>query len=247
MESLLTVNALLALLALTSLEIVLGIDNIVFVAIVCQKLPPEQRDKARVLGLILAVVTRVMLLFSLSFLMGASEPLFAIWSHPVSIRDLILLAGGGFLIFKSTKEIHHHVAEPHHGAGMTGGSAGTSLRSVVFQILLVDMVFSFDSVITAVGVADQISIMVIAVLLAIGVMLAFSKHIVRFVEEYPTLKMLALSFILLVGVVLVMEGTGKHIQKGYIYFAMGFSLVVEMLNIRRSRKQAAAHLSNSHS
>jgi predicted tellurium resistance membrane protein TerC len=193
MESLLTVNSLLALVALTSLEIVLGIDNIVFVAIVCQKLPPEQRDKARVLGLILAVVTRVMLLFSLSFLMGAREPIFTVGSHPVSFRDIILLAGGGFLIFKSTKEIHHHVADPHGNAAIANGSAKASLRSIIFQILLVDVVFSFDSVITAVGVADQIAIMVIAVMLAIGVMVAFSKHIVRFVEEYPTLKMLALS------------------------------------------------------
>jgi predicted tellurium resistance membrane protein TerC len=235
MESLFSLQGFVALLALTSLEIVLGIDNIVFIAIVCQKLPREVRDRARILGLSLAVITRVALLFFLSLLIAPREDLFEVFGRGFGLRELVLLLGGGFLIFKATREIHHHVAESESKSDDKEQRTKRSFSGAIAQILLIDIVFSFDSVITAIGIAESLTIMVTAVLIAIVVMLLFSKTIVTFIEEYPTLKMLALSFILLVGVVLLMEGMGTEIQKGYIYFAMGFSLVVEMLNIKSSR------------
>jgi len=236
MAELLSIEGLAALLALTSLEIILGIDNIVFIAIVCDKLPPQQKEKARFWGLALAVITRVLLLLVLSYFVGLTAPLGTFAGVEISMRQLVLLLGGAFLIYKATKEIHGHVTHEHGDEEGLVKRAPQSMAAVIAQILLVDIVFSIDSVITAVGVASSKIVMVTAILISVGIMLAFSKYIVRFVSEYPTLKMLALSFILLIGVLLVMEGTGKEIERGYIYFAMGFSLAVETGNILRAKK-----------
>lgn len=237
MADLFTLEGLVALLTLTSLETVLGIDNIVFIAIVAGRLPAELRDKARVVGLSLAVVTRIMLLLTLSFLMKLTEPLFHVAAHGVSGKDLILLIGGGFLIAKSTHEIHLKLEEVGEERDET--KAAGSFLAVLAQILMIDLIFSLDSVITAVGMVNNISIMVTAVILSIGIMLAFSKSIVSFIERHPTVKMLALSFLILIGVLLVAEGCGKHIEKGYVYFAMAFSLAVELLNIKATARRKA--------
>ena len=240
----------IALLTLTALEIVLGIDNIVFIAILCGKLPPHQRDKARKLGLSLALVTRLLLLSVITYIIGlAQSNLFTIpWltetihaadgsttKGPLGIsgKDLILIAGGGFLIAKATLEIHHKI-EDHPDSTKQPKAHG--FWPVIGQILLIDIVFSLDSVITAVGMAQSIWVMCTAVIISIGVMLAFSGHITRFIDKHPTMKMLALAFLLLIGVVLVAEGLGRHIEKGYIYFAMAFSLGVETLNLFARRK-----------
>ena len=225
----------IALLTLTVLEIVLGIDNIVFISILAGKLKPEERNRARSLGLTLAMGIRILLLLSISWVMGLTRPLFGLFGHDVSGRDLILLLGGLFLIAKSTHEIHTNLE------GDQGGHharAAVSFGRTLGQILLLDIVFSLDSVITAVGMADEVSIMIIAVMIAVGVMLVASGAISTFVERHPTVKMLALSFLLLIGVALVADGFGQHIRKGYIYFAMGFSVFVEMINLRvRARRQ----------
>ncbi len=226
----------MALLALTSLEIILGIDNIVFIAVVCDKLPADQRDFARYLGLALAVITRVALLLLLSYFIGLTAPLFSIYDHPVSVRELLLSLGGAFLIFKATQEIHAHVGAVEEHRTEDVPIDRVSMPLVIGQILLIDLVFSIDSVITAVGVASSKVIMIAAILISIVVMLAFSKFIIKMIGQYPTLKMLALSFILLIGVLLLMEGAGKEIERSYIYFAMGFSLSVELGNILRSRR-----------
>ena len=224
-----------ALVTLTALEIVLGIDNIVFISILSSKLPPEQQPKARTTGLALAVIGRVVLLLSLSWMIKLTAPLFAVLGNEISGRDLILLLGGLFLIGKSTHEIHDKTTgtdeAPQVGKGATFGS-------VIFQILLLDIVFSLDSVITAVGMVEQIGVMVAAVVIAIGIMMAFAGRISRFVDDNPTIKMLALAFLLLVGVALLAEGLDRHLPKGYIYFAMAFSLFVEMLNLRMAKKQS---------
>lgn len=246
-SALLTADGLVALLTLTALEIVLGIDNVVFIAILTGKLPQEQQAGARRLGLGLAMITRIMLLLAISWIMGLTAGLFRLdifaFEQDVSGRDLILLAGGLFLIAKATYEIHDKLeAGGEHGIG---GRRAASYAAVIIQILLLDLVFSLDSVITAVGMADEIIIMVVAVVIAIGVMLAFAGPISRFVERRPTVKMLALSFLLLIGVMLVAEGFHRHIPKGYIYFAMAFALFVELLNLRLRKVQKPVHLQPS--
>ncbi len=239
MEHLFTPESLIAFLTLASLEIVLGIDNVIFIAILAGRLPENQRDKARKIGLLLALVSRILLLFCISWVMTLTTPLFSLLGHPVSGRDLILLIGGLFLLAKATTEIHHKL-EGQEAASKKANA--TSFGSVLVQIALLDIVFSLDSVITAVGMVKHISIMIAAVLVSVGVMLAFSGAIVRFIEKHPTFKMLALSFLMMIGVMLVAEGMGKHIEKGYIYFAMGFSLLVEILNTKMRGKGQPIHL-----
>ncbi|WP_136525025.1 TerC family protein [Geomonas ferrireducens] len=222
----------LALITLTALEIVLGIDNIIFISIQASKLPAAQQEKARLTGLGLAMFIRVALLFSLTWLMGLTTPLFSLFGNEISGRDLILLSGGLFLIWKSTMEIH----EKLEGEEVVHASrVGATFGAVIVQILLLDIVFSLDSIITAIGMASQLFIMVAAVVIAVGFMMLFSGKISAFVERHPTIKMLALSFLLLIGVSLIGEGFGMHIPKGYIYFAMAFSVMVEMLNLRVRR------------
>jgi predicted tellurium resistance membrane protein TerC len=249
---LVSVESAIALLTLTALEIVLGIDNIVFISILTGKLPESQRAKARRMGLAVALVARILLLLSIFWIMKLDKPLFsipAIWplekDLPISGKGLILLGGGLFLIIKATKEIHHKV-DGHEGAsGANPDPArrlGTpSYGSIIVQIMLIDIVFSLDSVITAVGMAKHIEIMIAAVIIAVGVMMASVNLISGFVERHPTIKMLALAFLLLIGVMLVGEGIGQHLPKGMIYFAMAFSLGVEFLNMRTGvRKHRAA-------
>ena len=238
MSELLTVENLVALLTLTALEIVLGIDNIVFISILTGKLPEAERGRARRIGMGGAMLMRIGLLLALSWIMKLTAPLFSVAEHGVSGRDLILLAGGLFLIGKSTFEIHERVEGHAHGAAQAGRRV--SLRSIIVQIMLLDIVFSLDSVITAVGMARELAVMIAAVVVAVAVMLVFAKSVGEFVEHHPTIKILALSFLLLIGVMLVADGLGQHIPKGYIYFAMAFSLLVEMLNLRMHKK-AAAH------
>ena len=228
-----------ALLTLTVLEIVLGIDNIIFISILAGKLPTGERERARVTGLSLAMLIRIALLLSITWVMGLTMPLFAMFAREISGRDLILLIGGLFLIGKSTHEIHSNLEGEE---GHESGRARASFASTIIQILLLDIVFSLDSVITAVGMAEDVSIMILAVVIAVAVMLVASKPIAAFVERHPTVKMLALSFLLLIGVSLVGEGFDQHIPKGYIYFAMGFSVFVEMINIRVRGKSRPVHL-----
>ena len=223
----------IALVTLTALEIVLGIDNVVFISILSAKLPLAQQARARRVGLALAMLMRIALLFSLTWIIRLTAPLFSVIGHEISGRDLILLLGGLFLLAKSTHEIHQKLeGEEGHVSTRTAASFG----SVIVQILLLDIVFSLDSVITAVGMVDEIAIMVAAVVIAVGFMLVFARPISSFVERHPTVKMLALSFLLLIGFALVAEGFDQHIPKGYIYFAMAFSLGVEMLNLRLRRR-----------
>lgn len=229
----------IALLTLLSLEIVLGIDNVVFIAILAGKLPADQQDRARKVGLGLAVVTRLMLLLSLAWMIRLTAPLFTILSEEISGRDLILLGGGLFLLVKATREMHQRLEGEE---GHSSSRAKATFAGVIAQILLLDIVFSLDSIITAVGMVEEIAIMVVAVVLAVGVMIAFSGVISRFVNRHPTIKMLALSFLLLIGLSLIAEGLDHHIPKGMIYFAMGFSVFVEMLNLRIRGKHAPVHL-----
>ncbi len=231
-----TVENLIAFLSLTSLEIVLGIDNIVFIAVVAARLGPERRNMARLVGLSVAIVTRLLLLLTLSFLASLTAPIFEIFSRPLSGRDLILIAGGVFLIYKATREIHEKVEQHESELDVAGGARVATLKGVVAQIVIIDLIFSLDSVITAIGMTNNLPIMAAAVVAAVLVMLVFSGKIVEFIEANPTVKMLALSFLLMVGFVLVLDGAGHHIEKGYIYFAMIFSLAVEMLNLRAGRK-----------
>ena len=234
-------QAWLALATLTALEIVLGVDNIVFISILCGRLPAEQRARARSLGLMLAMVTRLALLFSLTWIMTLTEPLFAIVNKSISGRDLILIGGGLFLLWKSVHEIHNSLEGDESGAA--GAAVAATFGAVITQIAIVDIVFSFDSVITAVGMVQEIGIMVTAIVLSVGVMLFAAAPIGEFVDRHPTVKMLALAFLILVGVTLIGEGWDLHIPKGYIYFAMAFSVGVEMLNLRvRARKQEAVRL-----
>jgi len=238
MTGILTAENLLALLTLTLLEVVLGIDNIVFLSILTGKLPPEQRPRARRLGLALAMLIRIGLLLALSWVMRLVDPLFSVVGHPIAGRDLILLGGGLFLIAKATWEIHDKLEGGAHGGG--AGKKAASFGAVLVQILLLDIVFSLDSVITAVGMARAIWVMVTAVVLAVGAMLVFAGPVSDFVERHPTVKMLALAFLILIGVMLVAEGCGQHVNKGYIYFAMAFSLAVEFLNLRLRKVSKAA-------
>lgn len=227
----------ISLLTLTALEIVLGIDNVIFISILAGKLPPEQQPRARKLGLSLALVTRVLLLMSLTWIMGLTKSLFTlpVIDRGVSGRDLVLLLGGLFLIWKSVREVHEKLEE--EDGHVTNAKMRISFAGVIVQILLLDIVFSLDSVITAVGMADNIWVMVAAVVIALGVMLVFAGKISDFVNNHPTLKMLALSFLILIGVTLIGEGMGFHIPKGYIYFSMAFAFGVELLNLRLRSKQ----------
>jgi predicted tellurium resistance membrane protein TerC len=225
-------QAWIALATLTALEIVLGIDNIVFISILSDKLPVEQRARARVIGLGVAMFGRVALLLSLAWVMRLTADLFAVFGEGISGRDLILIGGGLFLIAKSTYEIHDKMEGGSHRGEVRQGA---SFASVIFQILLLDLVFSLDSVITAVGMADDVPVMVLAVVIAVGVMMLSAGTIAGFITRHPTLKMLALSFLLLIGVMLVAEGLDQHVSKGYVYSAMAFSLFVETLNLRAKR------------
>jgi len=229
----------IALATLTILEIVLGIDNIVFISILSGKLPQADRPRARKIGLSLAMFIRIGLLWSITWVIRLTAPLFTIWGHEVSGRDLIMLVGGLFLIAKSTHEIHEKLEGDE---GETSARVAASFAGVIVQILLLDIIFSLDSVITAVGMAEDLAVMVLAVVLAVGVMLVSAGTISEFVERHPTVKMLALSFLLLIGVSLIAEGFEQHIPKGYIYFAMGFSIFVEMINLRVRAKSKPIHL-----
>ncbi len=227
----------IALATLTLLEIVLGIDNIVFISILSEKARADQRAKARQLGLGIAMLTRIMLLFSIVWVMRLTEPLFVALGHELSGRDLILLGGGLFLLYKATHEIHEKLEGEEHHRDPEAGHA--TLYFVIFQIAIIDIVFSLDSVITAVGMTDDVAVMVIAVILAVGFMMIAAGRVSAFVSHHPTVKMLALSFLLLIGMSLVAEGLDQHISKGYIYFAMGFSIFVEMINLRMAKMRGA--------
>ncbi len=259
LSALCTSENLIALATLTGLEIVLGIDNVIFLSILTGKLPEEQRPKARLIGLSLAMFARIGLLLSITWVMGLTAPLFSVFDHSISGKDLILILGGLFLIGKSTHEIHHKLEglEEEHHASSSRGKFG----SIIIQIIIIDIVFSLDSVITAVGMVNpaahtadtahgaslaltadgqaKLAVMIIAVVLSILVMIAFAGKIGNFVERHPTIKILALSFLILIGCMLMVEGFGQHVNKGYIYFAMAFSLVVEMLNMRLRKRTKA--------
>jgi len=234
-EPFLTTEGLMALVTLTLLEIVLGIDNIIFISILCGKLPVETREKARKIGLFLAMFMRIGLLIGLSWVMGLTAPLFTMIGNEISGRDLILIVGGLFLMAKSTREIHHKLEG--ESEALTKTPKYPSFTSIIIQIILIDIVFSLDSVITAVGMAQHVSIMIVAVVLSVGFMMFFAKWIGDFVDRHPTIKMLALSFLLMIGMVLIADGFGHHIPKGYIYTAMAFSMFVESLNIRMYKKR----------
>jgi predicted tellurium resistance membrane protein TerC len=234
-------NIWISLLTLTALEIVLGIDNIVFLSVLTSKLPPEQQPRARLVGLGLAMFMRIGLLLTISWVIGLTAPLFTIADMDFSGRDLILLGGGLFLLAKATTEIHESLEGGAGGHG-PGGGAKAAFGAVIVQIVLIDAVFSLDSVITAVGMADEIGVMIAAVVIAIGVMLIAAGPLAKFVEDHPTVKMLALSFLLLIGFSLVAEGLDFHISKGYIYAAMGFSVFVEFLNLRIRGSKSPVHL-----
>ena len=235
MEWISSPDAWVSLLTLTVLEIVLGIDNVIFISILAGKLPPEQQAKARQTGLMLALVTRILLLSLVAWMAKLKQPLFSLFGHELSGRDLILLAGGLFLLFKATREIHEKLEGED---GEKTRRLAPTFSAVIVQILILDIVFSLDSVITAVGMARHLAVMIIAVVLAVGFMLVFAGNISGFIEKHPTLKILALSFLLMIGGTLVMEGFGQEVHKGYIYFAMAFSSVVEILNIRLRKKAA---------
>jgi predicted tellurium resistance membrane protein TerC len=228
-----------SLVTLTAMEVVLGIDNIIFISILADKLPPTQRQKARNIGLALALVGRLALLFSIAWVMRLTEPLFEVLGNEFSGRDLILLGGGLFLLAKSTHEIYDKLEVAHDQERM---AQGASFAVIMVQILALDIVFSLDSVITAVGMAQALPVMVTAMIVAVAVMLVFARRIGDFVNKHPSMKILALSFLLLIGVMLVAEGMGQHVGKGYIYFAMAFSLLVELLNMRLRRKVAPVSL-----
>lgn len=234
MEEIFTIQALSALLTLTGLEIILGIDNIVFLAILVDKLDDRFKDKARLVGLMLVMLLRILLLFLISWLMLLTEPLFSLMGNSFSGKDLILLAGGLFLLWKATYEIHDSIGNKQDEQHIV---AKSSFLAVVSQIALIDLVFSIDSVVTAVGMAKDLWIMIAAIVLAVIIMLLFARTISAFIEKYPTLKILALAFLLLVGVMLIADGLGKHINRGYLYFAMAFSLFVEMINIKVRQKE----------
>jgi predicted tellurium resistance membrane protein TerC len=233
MELLTNPEIWIALLTLTALEIVLGIDNIVFISILANKLPEDQRDNARRVGLVAAMGMRILLLLGISWVIGLTEPIFEVFDHAFSGRDLILIGGGLFLLAKATWEIHGRMEGDDHQREV---GPVTSFRNVIIQIMLLDIIFSLDSVITAVGMVDEVIIMIAAVVISVGVMLVASGYITRVIDRHPTLKMLALAFLLLIGVSLLADGFGAHIDKAYIYGAMAFAVFVEMLNIRRSSK-----------
>lgn len=236
MEALLSVEGIIALLTLTLLEIVLGVDNIIFISIVTNKLPEEQQPKARLIGLSLALLIRIVLLFGITWIVGFTKPIFNLFNFEVSGRDLILFVGGLFLLAKSTSEIHHKVegVSEEHGVSAKKKAFGT----IITQIVLLDIVFSFDSILTAIGLTNEILLMVIAVVISLIVMMIFSGAISEFINKHPTLQILALSFLILIGFMLVIEAFHFHVPKGYIYFSVAFSLLVEIVNMkmRKSRK-----------
>jgi predicted tellurium resistance membrane protein TerC len=236
-EAFLTVDGLVALVTLTVLEVVLGIDNVIFISILSGKLPAREQDRARRIGLLAAMVMRILLLMSIAWITRLTEPLVTIFNRGLSGRDLILVIGGLFLLFKATREIHEKLEGVE---GEVTARVAPSLSAVIAQIMVLDIVFSIDSVITAVGMAEHLSIMVAAVVIAVGIMMFSAGTVSRFVDAHPTIKVLALSFLLLIGCSLVAEGFGTHVPKGYIYFAMGFSVFVESINIRISKKRRAS-------
>ncbi len=229
MEALFTADNLIALATLTALEVVLGVDNVIFISILAGKLPAAQQARARRVGLLAAMIMRILLLFSLAWIVRLTEPLLTVFGRGISGRDLILLGGGLFLLAKATIEIHEKLEGVE---GERSAKVAPSFGAVIFQIMLLDIVFSLDSVITAVGMAESITVMVVAVMLAVGIMMLSAGSVSEFVQQHPTVKVLALSFLMLIGMSLVGEGLGQHIPKGYIYFAMGFSVFVEMINLR---------------
>ena len=239
MDAFLTANGLLALVTLTFLEIVLGVDNVIFISILSGKLPPSTQLKARRTGLVAAMVMRILLLLSIAWIVRLTAPLVTVFGRGISGRDMILIGGGLFLLGKATLEIHERLeGEEGHESARRAPSFG----AVMLQIMLLDIVFSLDSVITAVGMADDLAVMVTAVVLSVGIMLFSAEPISRFVNQHPTVKVLALSFLLLIGVSLIGDGLGVHLPKGYIYFAMGFSVFVEMINLRVRRRGAPVKL-----
>jgi predicted tellurium resistance membrane protein TerC len=238
MELLTSPEAWIAFATLTALELVLGIDNIIFISILVDKLPKERRELARRIGLFMAMFMRVGLLLVLAWIVGLVAPLFTVVGQEISGRDLILISGGLFLLWKSTSEIHQSIEGGEHANGNKAVQA--TFTSVILQIMLVDLVFSLDSIITAVGMVDDVRIMIAAVVASVALMMVFAGPIGRFVSDHPTIKVLALSFLVVVGVVLVAEGFDNHVPKGYVYFGMAFSLAVEMLNIRMRKKSARA-------
>ena len=227
-------QAWIAFFTLTALELVLGIDNIIFISILVDKLPGPQRERARRVGLFLAMFMRVALLLLLSWIVGLTAPLFSVFQFKISGRDLILILGGLFLIWKSTKEIHQ-LLEGEEGEGSSAVAA--TMTQVIVQIVIIDIVFSLDSIITAVGMVSEVAVMIAAVIASVGLMMLFAAPIGRFVSNHPTIKMLALSFLLVIGLVLIADGFGNHVPKGYIYFAMAFSVCVELLNLRMRKKR----------
>ena len=239
MELLSDPNVWLAFITLTVLEIVLGIDNIIFLAILVGRLPEAQRPRARIIGLSLAMLTRIALLLSLAWLMQLSKPWFVVLDQEISGRDLVLLLGGLFLLFKSTMEIHNALEGEEHGGP---GAVAASFVSIVVQIAVIDIVFSLDSVITAVGLAEHVEVMIAAIMIAVLVMMFAARPISDFVDTHPTIKILALSFLILIGLALVAESLDLHIPKGYIYFAMAFSVMVEVLNLRLRKRQTPLQL-----
>lgn len=244
MADLFSTQALIALLTLTALEIVLGIDNLVFISILADRLPPAERPRARIIGLALAMISRLVLLMSLTWIMRLTRPLLTVLGQEVSGRDLILLAGGLFLLAKSTHEIHVSLESPRERPST--GKVAARFLPVVLQIMVLDIIFSLDSVITAIGMSGQIIVMILAVMIAVVIMMVSVNRIARFIDCHPTIKMLALSFLLLIGVSLVAESFDVHIPKGYVYFAMAFSLFVEFLNHRqRERRTEPVHLRKS--
>jgi predicted tellurium resistance membrane protein TerC len=234
-----------AFATLTALELVLGIDNIIFISILVDKLPAQQREIARKIGLFAAMFMRIGLLLILAWIVGLTAPLFSVFQHEISGRDLVLIAGGLFLLWKSVGEIHQSL-EGEEGHGTSAVKA--TFAAIIMQIMLIDIVFSLDSIITAVGMVEQVSVMIAAVIASVGMMMLFAGPIGRFVSAHPTIKMLALSFLVVVGIVLIAEGFGHHVPKGYVYSAMAFSVAVEMLNIRmRKRAAQPVHLRASYS
>lgn len=244
MEIFLLSETWVALVTLTFLEIVLGIDNIIFISIVTDKLPESQQNKGRIIGLALALLFRVGLLLGITWIIGFSEPLFSVLDHAVSGRDLILLVGGLFLIAKSTSEIHHKL-EGASEDREPGNKVALTMSSALVQIVALDMVFSFDSILTAIGLTEHVIIMIIAVVLSMLVMMLFSGAISRFINNRPTLQILALAFLILIGFMLILDAMGQHVPKGYIYFAVAFSLIVEMVNMRLRKNKNAVQL-NKH-
>jgi predicted tellurium resistance membrane protein TerC len=233
-ESLLSVDGLLSLLTLIVMEIILGIDNIIFISIIADRLPKEKRQRARAIGLSLALLVRVGLLFSISWLVHLTNPIITISSFALSARDIILLAGGIFLLYKTTREIHHKIEGDEEEHAVRGRA---TFRDVILQIIVIDVVFSVDSILTAVGLVDHVTIMIIAVVISMIFMIVFSKWVSEFINRHPTIKMLALSFLLMIGFLLIADGLHYHIDKKYLYFAMAFSFLVEFLNMKERKKQ----------